>query len=63
MAWITTDDPVDDFLRYDAEREAEDGPRCDECGCLLEEMAYHINGEWLCDDCVKDLYREVVRDD
>lgn len=61
MYW--TDDPVADFERYDAQKEAklETLPECSECGCRIQdEYAYYINGEWICEQCMKENYRKEV---
>lgn len=60
MCW--TDDPIDDFNRWDAEqtRQLEHLPVCADCDQIIQqETAVYINGEWLCDDCL-DSYRRGV---
>jgi formylmethanofuran dehydrogenase subunit E len=50
-----TDDPVLDFERWDAEREArlEQYPTCGDCEeHIQDETAFYINGEWICEDCM-----------
>ena len=66
MAFYRTDDPLDDFARYDAEREREREeirsmlPRCADCDNPIEdEEAYYINGEWICEACMESYKREV----
>lgn len=63
MCW--TDDPLADFDRWDAEQTAalERLPRCCECyEPIQDEVAYYINGEWVCEACM-DTYRRVVEPD
>ena len=60
-----TDNPIADFLRYDAEQEKqlEKLPRCSECGKHIQsDFAYYINDEWICEDCMDEYRREVVID-
>lgn len=55
-----TNDPVADFHRYDAERETELAklPKCDKCKKRIQdEYLYEIEGQLLCEGCMKDLYR------
>ena len=33
-------------------------PYCDECGCELEEI-YDVDGEELCEECLKDMFRRI----
>lgn len=57
-----TDDPVADFLRYDAEqqRKLKEHPVCCECGEHIQtETAYRIDGDWVCDYCMEQ-HREAV---
>jgi len=59
-----TDDPVADFLRYDAEqeKELERLPHCAECDQRIEdEFCYQINGEILCETCMEQ-YRVYTSD-
>jgi formylmethanofuran dehydrogenase subunit E len=56
-----TDDPVADFLRYDAEREEklEKLPRCSECDePIQDEFCYEINGELICEECMSAYHRK-----
>lgn len=58
-----TDDPIQDFLRYDREqqRKLDKLPKCDICGEPLQDGYYYlINGEALCHDCLDNNYREEV---
>ena len=62
MMW--TDDPVADFHRYDAEKQArlERLPRCSECDEYIQsETCYRINDELICEDCI-DNYKVYVDD-
>lgn len=61
-----TGDPIEDFNRYDAERERQlrKLPRCSECDePITDEYAYYINGEWICERCMNDNYRREVEAD
>ncbi len=58
-----TDDPLRDFVRWDAEQERrlQMLPECADCGeHIQEETAYYINGEWICKDCMDSYLREVT---
>lgn len=55
-------DNYDLWARHDAEKEAEleKLPECSECGeKIQDEYAYYINGEWICERCMKDYRKEV----
>ena len=55
-----SDDPVADFERYDAEKEAAlaNLPVCSECGQpICDEECFYINGEAICESCMNDNYR------
>lgn len=57
-----TDDPVSDFLRYDAEQNERLShlPVCHECGEHIQvDEAYYLHGEWVCPDCMEDYKRAV----
>ena len=61
-----TDNPVHDWNAYcdKQERQLAKLPKCDYCGVALDEYAYVINDEVLCESCLNDQYRkEVVIDD
>ena len=50
-----TNDPLADFDRWDAEqnRRLAQLPVCVECEePIQDEMAYYINGEWICEHCM-----------
>ena len=60
-----TDDPVADYYRYEAERQAELDklPRCCECEEPIQSAAcYERNGELLCPQCLVDNHRRRTRD-
>ena len=61
MMW--TDDPIADAERYytSNDKKIEKLPRCSECDChIVDEYAYYINDEWICDDCMDSYKREVL---
>ena len=50
-----TDNPIDDFNRWDREQERRRGqlPRCDVCGeHIQQDDAVFLGNEWYCDDCL-----------
>ena len=54
-----TDDPARDWDRYCAEQEEELErlPRCSECDePITDAFCYYINGEYICEECMKDNY-------
>jgi formylmethanofuran dehydrogenase subunit E len=53
-----TDDPGADFLRWDADRADEESrlPHCDVCENPIYEKYFHINGEILCEKCMRQIY-------
>lgn len=58
-----TDNPIADFERFDAEQERllEKLPRCSECyEPIQDEYCYEINGEHICEECMKDNHRILV---
>lgn len=60
-----TDDPIADFHRCDAEKQAEldRQPTCYECGeKIQEDFLYEINGECICERCLKDNHRKHTED-
>lgn len=60
-----TDDPIRDFERHDAEREAaiELLPVCCECGeRILDDFCYEINDVIICEECLRDNYRKLTTD-
>ncbi len=61
-----TDDPLADFDRYEADREAEleKLPECAYCGeRITEAFAFHIDGEWYHKDCFEsEYYCEVIEE-
>lgn len=60
-----TDDPVADFMRYDAEQERalEKLPKCADCGNPIQnDHFYLINDEPICPDCLDSGYRKSTDD-
>lgn len=60
---MRTDNPIRDFLRWDAEREEElkKLPRCSHCAeHIQDDYAFVVNDEWICEDCMRDYYRKEV---
>lgn len=60
-----TDDPVRDAERHDADADAamERLPKCSECGhSITDDMAFYINDEWICDECMYNYHRRDVED-
>jgi formylmethanofuran dehydrogenase subunit E len=58
-----SDNPVLDFEEFDAEqnRQLEELPVCADCDeHIQDEVAYYINGEWICKDCMSAYEREVL---
>ena len=58
-----TDDPINDFNRYDAEQTKwlKKLPVCADCDePIQDETAYYINGEWICMDCMSSYERDVL---
>ncbi len=60
-----TDDPIADFMAYDAERESE-LERLPVCSCcdepIQEDFFYEINDEVLCEVCMKSYFMKRVDD-
>ena len=67
MSYFRCGDPLDDFDRLDrkqAEYEAR-LPRCEEKKCgkrIDEDFYYEIDGEILCEECMKRRYRRSTED-
>ena len=60
-----TDDPVEDYARWDAEqqRKLERNPVCAECGeHVQDDYFYLINDEVICCGCLKANYRKSTDD-
>lgn len=60
-----TDDPVADFMHYDAEqaREMEKLPICEDCGePITEDHFYEINDVYICPNCLEAGYRREIED-
>ena len=63
--WYRTDDPIADFLAYDAEQynQLQKLPKCSECNeRIQDDFLYEINGELICEDCLNSNYRKLVED-
>lgn len=61
MPW--TDDPIEDFNRWDREqnRLLEQRPVCADCDQhIQDDRAYYINGEWICLECMDSYIRDVL---
>lgn len=61
----TTDDPLRDFDRWDAEqaRELDKLPECAECGEPIQtEECYEVNDELICPECLERNHRKWVDD-
>lgn len=57
MSYFRTGDPLDDFNRLDREQAKwlEGRPKCKQCGKpIQDEEAYHINGEFICENCMDE---------
>lgn len=55
-------DNYDRFKQHEAAQEAElqNRPECDYCGYTVQDdFCYVINGDIVCDDCIKDFRRAV----
>jgi formylmethanofuran dehydrogenase subunit E len=61
MRLYHTDNPVEDFERYDADLadEEEKFPICDMCGERMYEHYYNIDGNCICSDCL-DTYKVII---
>ena len=60
-----TDDPIADFNRHqeDMERRLEQRPRCSQCDeHIQEEFCFEINGELICEGCMKMEFRKLTTD-
>lgn len=62
-----TDDPVQDFNRWDMEKERQLArlPVCEDKKCgkrIHDDDYYDIDGEILCEDCMKRRYRRYTAD-
>lgn len=58
-----SDNPVKDFLRYDAEQceKLEQLPKCSECGePIQDEYCYEINDMLVCEECLNICYRKPI---
>lgn len=62
---MRTDDPVADFLEYDAKQQEwlERRPVCKECGeHIQDEKPVCIHGDYYCDECIENM-RKWIGDD
>ncbi len=58
-------DLVDCYHKYDAERQRELDrlPKCEYCGePITDDYLYDINGDVICEECLKDNFRKLVDD-
>ena len=65
MRYFRGGDPLDDFDRLDREQAMyeERLPVCDECHNRITENDYYdVDGEILCEDCMKERYRRSTED-
>ena len=58
-----TDDPIADFHAWDArqEKQLEQLPKCADCGEPIQEEAFYIHCEWICENCIDSYRRGVER--
>ena len=60
-----TNDPIADFNRHDLAQQKQLSrlPQCCECDEPIQsEFCYEINGELLCEDCLKTYHRKAIED-
>ena len=65
MSFFRSDDPAADFDRYDRqqERQLENLPLCESCGERIQDEDYYdVDGEILCEECMKRKYRRKTED-
>ena len=65
MSYFRHGDPLDDFNALDMERAMyeERLPMCDDCKMkIVGDHYYDIEGEILCEDCMKDRYQRETED-
>lgn len=57
-----TDSPLDDFDRYEREKERLEAllPKCDICGRTIDDHYYNIYGEIMCEICLDENFRLMV---
>ena len=60
MSRYYTDDPLEDFKRYDADRESAVAllPECEWCGRRIQDEHYYEIDGILCDDCLNEHFRK-----
>jgi formylmethanofuran dehydrogenase subunit E len=60
-----SDNPIADFLSYDAEQESkrEKMPVCSVCGeHIQDDFLYDIDGEIFCEECLNENFRKCTDD-
>ena len=60
-----TDDPIDDFHRYDSEQEAklDKLPICEKCkNPIQQEKAVYYNDQWICENCESEFWEDIRED-
>lgn len=65
MSYFRSGDPLDDFHRWDREQEEalKKLPICHKCRRRIQDDdLYDIEGEVLCESCMKDKYRRSVEE-
>lgn len=65
MSFFRSDDPAADFARHDRgkERQLAKLPVCEDCGePIQDEDYYDVDGEILCEECMKRKYRRKTED-
>lgn len=65
MRYFRTGDPEADFLRQDMEQAMREArlPICDNCKERIHDDDYYdVEGEILCEDCMKEKYRRSTED-
>jgi formylmethanofuran dehydrogenase subunit E len=65
MRYFRTGDPEADFLRQDLEQAMREErlPVCDKCKERIHDDDYYdVEGEILCEDCMKEKYRRSTED-
>ena len=64
MPRFYSDDPVRDFDRYDAMMAQQEArlPKCEKCGDVCPESFFEIDGELLCEECMRDRFERSTDD-
>ncbi len=58
-----TNNPISDYDRYSSDQEdrLEQLPKCSYCDePIIDEYAWYINDEWICDECLRYHHRKEV---